>query len=138
MMSLRLCAFAVICATGLAANTAAAADLAGDWTLNIPNDPSTWTFMQATPSTPQFTASTTIVQGPVSYRYDFNPGVTVGPLVVALETLSIQGQTPFPVGVLLATSDSSTLSGTLIALDLSTTAVTGQKVVARTKKSRGR
>jgi hypothetical protein len=135
-MRTRLSLFAVVFASAFFARAASAADLAGDWTLNIPNDPSTWTFTQETPSSLNFTATTTVYQGPFYRRYDLSPGVTFGPLVLALETLSIQGAPAVPAGLLIATSSAGTLTGTLFALDGSTTPVTGEKVVARAPKAR--
>ncbi|QDV31653.1 hypothetical protein Spb1_35980 [Planctopirus ephydatiae] len=113
----------------ISANASFAADLNGAWTLSFPSESSAWTFVQATPQSRDFTASSTVTVGPLTYAYAINPGITVGKYVVGVETLSVQQQTGFPIGVLVANSDGETLSGVLFGLDASQTPVSGTKVV---------
>ena len=90
---------------------------------------STWTFTQATPTAQEFTATTTVLQGPITFDYAINPGITVGPIVVGVETLSVLGAPPFPLGLLIAIDQADVLVGVLIGLDGSLTEVNGEKVV---------
>ena len=117
---------AVVCACGFALpGSASAADLAGTWTLNIPAANSTWTFTQATPTTPQFSA-TCVISGRITYTYSLT-GATVGPLVIAVEQEAVNNNAAIPIGLLIGTVQNSTLTGTVIYTTLTTASVTGTK-----------
>ncbi|MBA4031238.1 MAG: hypothetical protein C0478_10180 [Planctomyces sp.] len=120
----------------ISANASFAADLNGAWTLSFPSESSAWTFVQATPQSRDFTASSTVTAGPLTYAYAINPGITVGKYVVGVETLSVQQQTPFPIGVLVANSEGGALSGVLVGLNASQTPVSGTKVVVSSSGNR--
>jgi len=103
--------------------SASAADVTGDWTLNVPTDPTVWTFTQNGSSV---SASTQVVSGRFTYHYAFT-GITVGSMVVAVETLAVGHGAAAPVGVLIANVQGDTLTGTLVSVTGGTTSVTGSR-----------
>ena len=127
MTTWRVTLAAVLCACGFAApGAASAADLAGDWTLNIPVAETAWTFTQATPTTPQFSATATVVSGRLTYHYTLS-GATLGNLVLAVEQQAIGTNPPITVGLLFGSVQNNTLTGVVIYTTLTTASVTGTK-----------
>jgi hypothetical protein len=109
---------------GLAAlaTPASAADLAGTWTLNFPDDPTTWTFTQLGGS---FDATTGDLSG---LQYDMS-GVTFGPWYAGLLFLTRgdEGAPTIPIGALVGSVSGDEMTGVLASYVLGIVDIEGQR-----------
>jgi len=107
------------------ANTAAAADLAGQWALSFPDNPTLWTFTQFGPT---FGAGTGIIPGDPDVAYDMS-GLSFGfGLIATIDYTELEGTGgTVPYGVLLATVIGDQMTGLLIAPSLGFVQMSGQR-----------
>jgi hypothetical protein len=100
-----------------------AADLAGDWLLNFPDNPTTWTFSQTTATS--YTATTGDLSGT---QYDI-AGVTFGPWYAGILffTLTDTDAPTIPIGALAGWVDGDSMSGVLASYLLGIVQVDGER-----------
>jgi len=124
----------VLCASFCSMETlVSAADLAGTWRLNFPDDPTTWTFTQDGSS---FTATTGDLSGE---QYDI-VGITFGPWFAGIlfYTIGDSAAPTVPIGALAGAVNGDSMSGFLASYLLGIVEIDGERQSQPAARNRSR